>query len=233
MQFTIFRSGRPTTFDSTLDNDTALAIVRNIANNTFAADLVRKAVVGLSVNQWAWVHHLANETTRRANATMSVPADAIAVGALCGVVAMFNTALNTGGLKRPAITFRVEEDVIRIKRAGPASRYAGSLVVVDDGTFPNNKFFGHIDAGGSFHPGRDANGRAMAQMMALAANPIGAAAAYGKVTGRCCYCDRHLQDDRSTVVGYGPVCAEKWGLPWGEGRRVARAESGHVFTVAV
>jgi hypothetical protein len=27
---------------------------------------------------------------------------------------------------------------------------------------------------------------------------------------------RALSDDRSTAVGYGPICADHYGLPWGE-----------------
>jgi hypothetical protein len=41
------------------------------------------------------------------------------------------------------------------------------------------------------------------------------AAAFGHATGCCCFCSRTLTDDRSLVVGYGPTCATKHGLPWG------------------
>lgn len=41
------------------------------------------------------------------------------------------------------------------------------------------------------------------------------AAHLGHVTSFCCFCSLELTDDRSTDVGYGPVCATKRGLPWG------------------
>jgi Family of unknown function (DUF6011) len=41
------------------------------------------------------------------------------------------------------------------------------------------------------------------------------AAALGHTTSFCCFCSLELTDDRSTDVGYGPVCASKRGLPWG------------------
>jgi len=44
------------------------------------------------------------------------------------------------------------------------------------------------------------------------------AAALGHSTSYCCFCSRHLKDQgegRSVEVGYGPVCAAKFGLPWG------------------
>ena len=42
------------------------------------------------------------------------------------------------------------------------------------------------------------------------------AAAFGHHTGQCVFCLRELTDERSVVVGYGPVCAAKRGLPWGD-----------------
>lgn len=42
------------------------------------------------------------------------------------------------------------------------------------------------------------------------------AARFGKVTGVCVFCSRKLTDERSITVGYGPICAEREGLPWGE-----------------
>ena len=41
------------------------------------------------------------------------------------------------------------------------------------------------------------------------------AAQLGHLTGRCVFCSRKLTDDRSTEVGYGPICADREGLPWG------------------
>jgi len=46
------------------------------------------------------------------------------------------------------------------------------------------------------------------------------AAKFGRLWGSCVFCSRMLTDERSVAVGYGPVCAEHNGLPWGE---VARA----------
>jgi len=49
----------------------------------------------------------------------------------------------------------------------------------------------------------------------LASNPAKTAAEYGKLTGHCCFCEAPLKDARSTAVGYGPICADHFGLPWG------------------
>lgn len=50
----------------------------------------------------------------------------------------------------------------------------------------------------------------------MAADPIGFMAECSRNMGQCCYCGLPLEDDRSKTVGYGPVCANKWGLPWGD-----------------
>ena len=47
-------------------------------------------------------------------------------------------------------------------------------------------------------------------------DPVGIAAAYGRRTGNCCFCARRLTDERSVTVGYGPICANKFNLPWGD-----------------
>lgn len=42
------------------------------------------------------------------------------------------------------------------------------------------------------------------------------AARFGHTHKRCVFCAKGLTDERSVTVGYGPDCAERVGLPWGE-----------------
>ena len=48
-----------------------------------------------------------------------------------------------------------------------------------------------------------------------ARDPVGVAAEHGRMTGACCFCRRTLTTDESLAVGYGPVCATRYHLPWG------------------
>ena len=41
------------------------------------------------------------------------------------------------------------------------------------------------------------------------------ASRYGIASGRCVFCSKGLSTKESLGVGYGPNCAEKYGLPWG------------------
>lgn len=53
----------------------------------------------------------------------------------------------------------------------------------------------------------------------LASDPVNFLAQCSKDMCRCCYCYSALEDQRSKEVGYGPVCATRWGLPWGKARK--------------
>jgi hypothetical protein len=50
-------------------------------------------------------------------------------------------------------------------------------------------------------------------LRAIAADPAAAGAAYGRLTGQCSFCTQGLTDEGSIEVGYGPVCAKRYGLP--------------------
>jgi hypothetical protein len=59
----------------------------------------------------------------------------------------------------------------------------------------------------------------------LAKDAVGFIAQCGKDMCRCCYCGQPLEDVRSKAVGYGEVCAKRWGLPWGTEKAVENAPS--------
>jgi hypothetical protein len=50
----------------------------------------------------------------------------------------------------------------------------------------------------------------------LGTDPAGFLAEASRGMCRCCYCGLPLEDARSKKVGYGPICAAHWGLPWGD-----------------
>lgn len=107
------------------------------------------------------------------------------------------------------------EQPIAIYRAGKNSRYSGQLMVTDGEKYGRNKFFGRIDAQGQYFKGHDLVHELVSLLKQLAEDPAGVASRYGKLTGNCCFCGLPLSDQRSTDVGYGPICAEHFELPWG------------------
>lgn len=47
----------------------------------------------------------------------------------------------------------------------------------------------------------------------FATDPETLAKTHGKQFNYCCFCGAELTAEDSVAVGYGPICAEKWGLP--------------------
>lgn len=100
-------------------------------------------------------------------------------------------------------------------KAGSMSKYAGQILITDGGPFGANKFFGRIDANGDFYATRTADKDVQALVTEFADSPAETAGKYGRLTGGCSFCNHKLDDNRSLEVGYGPVCAKRFGLVWG------------------
>jgi hypothetical protein len=151
--------------------------------------------------------------------------EARSVGDLSGITALFAKAAEH--LRYPAIVLSVPGAVgvatlIRLSVAGERARVPGSITVTegergDDG----RAWLGRVLLDGTYQPAQAANGRTeaiTARLRAFAAEPAKVAADHGRLTGRCCFCNIALKDERSTAVGYGATCASHYGLPWGEKR---------------
>jgi hypothetical protein len=154
----------------------------------------------------------------RVFATVRGPARATEnVGDLSRIVALFDTARQH--LRFPSIVL----DGFRVNVAGPRAREPGSLTVtgVERDTVSRfgrgltRKYFGRVTRAGVFEPSQAAPDGIGAKLRTFAADPAGQAAEHGRLHGACCFCNRALRDERSTAVGYGPDCAENFGLPWG------------------
>jgi hypothetical protein len=129
-----------------------------------------------------------------------------------GMVAMFEKA--STHLRYPTIVFDIPgSPKLRISRAGGNSNAPGALNVKLDGS---REYMGRVHTNGTWVPGRDCTDTAVgAAVAAFARNPAGVAAEYGRRTGCCCFCSRKLTDERSVDAGYGPICSQHFGLPWG------------------
>lgn len=94
-------------------------------------------------------------------------------------------------------------------------RYPGSVYVSAPGF--DSGWYARIETDGSL----TLNEKALRplgleeELRKFAADPAGYAASYGQKSSNCCFCGTEITSDDSLAVGYGPICADRWGLPWG------------------
>ena len=140
----------------------------------------------------------------------------VAVGSFSGVIALFDVAKTH--LKFPKITLLCNGKKITLSVAGARSKNPGSVNIVGEGKFPNREWFGRVTPEGNWIPSRSGVWMMEALTTLLtefSADPAKVAKEHGRLTGSCCFCNKTLglgEDKRSIVVGFGPVCAEHFGL---------------------
>lgn len=168
---------------------------------------------GCSSKQAHWISVLAQRAREVRNAPAKVQID----------LTRINQMIDRAGkkLKHPKLLVRDAETgaIYRVTPAGPGSRYYGQLNVTSTGSYEDRTWYGRLDQQGVFHASPEARGTFTAierALQALAQDPAGVAKAYGQATGVCCFCGITLTDERSVSAGYGPICAENFGLAWGE-----------------
>ena len=163
----------------------------------------------LSEKQLHWVETL----TARGLAPKQAPIAQVTVD-FKNIQDMFDLAGKT--LKRIKVKLQaVGGQAVVFNRAGPMSKYAGQVMITDGLPFGENKFFGRIDVTGEFFATRNATQEVCLLVKEFSEDPAGTAGKYGRLTGGCSFCNHGLKDDRSTQVGYGPVCAKRFGWVWG------------------
>ena len=209
--------------DSPYTDDEAVARLRayvdaGVVIGDFPASLVSRS--GLSPAQMCWVHIFVVEH-ERGGAAPSSGGTPVRMPRLDAVRGLFIKAA-AAGLKRPRIRIDVPDvGSVSLAVAGEASRFAGS-VLVTAGHFgqDDRRFYGRIEMQGDdvLHAASDCTPAVVRALVDLAQDPAAVATAYGKRTGACCFCGIELSDARSVAMGYGPICAENFGLPWGEAR---------------
>jgi hypothetical protein len=179
--------------ETPLTDDEAINLLCEFATqgkfeSQFANELAAKACFGLSNNQLVWVHIIVLET-REAPLDFELPR----------LMGLLRQAYRKG-LKSPRIVGKgwriaVDENVCSVTLRG---KHAG-LIGKDN-----------IWAVKGSHSDEEIHA-----ILDFEADPIRHAKAYGTETGACCFCARELSTAESVGVGYGPICADKYGLPWG------------------
>ena len=103
--------------------------------------------------------------------------------------------------------------------ASANSKYPKSVNITDGKPFGSNKWFGRLSTGGTlFMPTHMQSAAELLQVELdlFQLDPAKYATAYGKARGNCMFCRKNLTSPQSVAVGYGPICADHYGLAWGD-----------------
>ena len=138
---------------------------------------------------------------------------AVNVGNFAGVIALFGKAKDAG-LKFPKIRLTLNGKPLVFSLNGLKSKAPGAVAINGEGKFPNRAYYGRVTPDGTFVPFQTLDG--LTDLLTeFASNPARVAKDYGKLTGNCCFCGKGLgygKEQRSALVGFGPECAENYGL---------------------
>lgn len=165
--------------------------------SSFAADMVGKARKNaMTDNQLGACQRMRAKCESRAEAKAAAPKVAVD---LTPIRAMFDSAY-AKGFKKP--TYRAEGLVLSLASMSGAN--PGALYVKDT----QGSYLGKL-IGTEYKPVR--GGEIAAEgLRVIAADPLGAAIAYGRKTGTCSCCGRTLTNAESIELGIGPICRDKY-----------------------
>lgn len=145
---------------------------------------------------------------------VTAPAPAMkteSVGDFSGVIDLFTKA--KGKLKYPKITMYGENgETIQLSLAGAKAKKPGTINVTDGKAFGQNIWYGRVNVDGTWEKSFKANDDIGGVLKELSLNPAAFATKYGHKHGHCCFCNKTLTQDNSVAAGFGPVCADNWGL---------------------
>jgi hypothetical protein len=157
----------------------------------------------LTQAQWNFVKSLVTQATK-----VAPPMETETVGDFSGVIELFKTAK----LKYPKVTIDAMGNTVQLSLAGAKAKKPGTINVTDGGKYPDNTWYGRVDVDGTWEKSYNATDEVGQLLKALSENPAGFATMHGKKHGNCCFCAKTLTHDNSLAAGFGPVCAENWGL---------------------
>ena len=232
--FTVSARGEDITFTSAFAT-LALAyhaLAANPDRSEFANDLlVRARARSISPKQAAWLHKLATDAAKPAGSRFLV--DGLN---LSKIIEIFDTAFaNEKKYPRIVLAEAFDDDRVevtcKIVRCGSKSKYEGAANIKT----ANDEWAGRINRNGTVsRGGASAFDEVEAVLRELAQDPLQVLAQNGIATSQCCYCGRALNDPASREVGYGPICAGKYGLPWGSRKQAdAASDEAKVITQEV
>jgi len=134
---------------------------------------------------------------------------------------LFNKAKET--IIYPNLIFPCEINAsgkIKITMATNRSKHPGTINVTDGKKYGNNKYYDRVEKRHDglisiqWYPSSNEDG-VVEEIKKLVNNPVEEAQIRGIKFKNCCFCGIRLTNEASLEAGYGPICADNYGLPWG------------------
>lgn len=183
------------------DQEARDIIKAKLPNDAYAMQLANSRF--LSPLQHFWMMKKATDVTKPRTG-------GVQIGNCSRIITMFESAAKH--LQRPKINLMDPEGHGLILSLAPSDGKNAGCVYIKSA---RREYLGKITPQGEFFPQARCPQTVAPYLRKFAEKPEELAAQYGKVTGNCCFCVRPLSDARSTEVGYGPVCADRYNLAWG------------------
>jgi hypothetical protein len=168
----------------------------------------------LSEKQWYWVGELLKKAGD-SSGTSSASSDIKEIFDGKKIHQLLSTASRR--LKYPRLRYQTDgrSKIVFCYAADNTSKWYG-CVFIDNGGKENKKRYGFIASNGAGSINRDAPPEIKALIRKIADEPTGIAKLQGQAYSSCCFCGLELTNKSSIHHGYGPICADNWGLPWGD-----------------
>lgn len=194
MQYHVQTRKGTVTFETSLTPVQAVEALKAKAKpSEFESSLLSRPLDKLSEKQTLWLLKLAHDFQN--------PRQEQAAGEFLGILSALNSM--TGDSRKRAV-LRLENVTVKAVTRG---RNEGCAYIFDS----RGEYAGKITLKGGIY-GNDYFTAEMRESLVEAnADPVAAAKAYGKLTGRCSVCGRTLTDPNSVEQGIGPVCLSHMG----------------------
>lgn len=119
-------------------------------------------------------------------------------------------------LKHPSITVTVTIESGQEVSLCLQGNHLSEIVEIKSSHKKAAEKFGFINSDGLFTFNGLLSQERLEAAQIVAKDPLTAIIEYGHATGSCSFCRRDLTDIRSVSVGYGPICAKRYSLPWSQ-----------------
>lgn len=213
------RNGAVIEFYTKHDIESTVAALCALANrgNNFAASLLQsqRGRRGLSGAQTQWALKLAEDFNPTSQAPVA-PTATRELPTFAGLLAWFQAT----GNKTPTIILDIDGKTFKLAmKDGRSRKYNGQIMIDDGKPYGSSTYYGRIATDGTGYIMGNAPAWVTERLAKWNADPksiFDEARAHGRKYYNCCFCRKDLTTGASKTAGYGPVCADKWGLPWGE-----------------